>query len=709
MKNQSIKTRIVFMIVTVILITTALITTVRVREIHSQTMANVADRLESNVTMIDLVFVKMMNNAWSTLDVMYAFPVLQAAMRGGPIEPLADVLWPLFEINTMLGEITLGGNVFAYGVYGSLMTYNSDFYILYSASSFPIAPGFNARNTPFTENVRQALLGNSWISNVIASPVTGLMQVWMTRPIMEGNTFLGMIGLPVHTEGLAHYLESEVYRTGRYFTVITDTLGNVAYSNRSEYVGRNIIELGMASNLALLSQDQIFEYTSTVTGNRELAHLHIAPENGWMVISGIDRTSMLATTGQIITGVLPFVLGLIAAGIVMFLFILQVLNPLGLLAGTLKDIATGDADLTRRLEEKGGGEIAAASRYFNQTMEQFRQMIVQIKKQTGELSDIGNNLASNMTETASSMNQITANIQSIKTRVLNQSASVTQTNSTMEQVTTNINKLSGNVERQTDAVSQASSALEQLMASIQSVTTTLSKNVKNVKDLQDSAEEGKSSLQEVAEDIKEIARESAGLLEINSVMENIAGMTNLLSMNAAIEAARAGESGKGFAVVAGEIRKLAENSSNQSNTIANVLQKIKDSIDKITRSTDKVMEKFESINDGVKTVAGQEEYIRKAMGEQSNGGRQVMSASGQVGEITQQVKGGSLEMLEGSKEVIAESRNLERATQEITSGMNEMAAGASQVNRAVSTVNELSSKNRENISALVQIVSRFKV
>ena len=213
----------------------------------------------------------------------------------------------------------------------------------------------------------------------------------------------------------------------------------------------------------------------------------------------------------------------------------------------------------------------------------------------------------------------------------------------------------------------------------------------------------------MAADIQEIARESAGLLEINAVMENIAGMTNLLSMNAAIEAARAGEAGKGFAVVAGEIRKLAENSSNQSNTIALVLKKIKDSIDKITRSTDRVMERFEAIDQGVKTVAEQEEHIRNAMEEQSHGSKQVLQAAGQVGEITQQVKGGTLEMLDGSKEVIAESKNLEKLSQEITNGMNEMAAGTDQVNKAVNNVNELTGKNRENIAALVASVSRFKV
>ena len=202
---------------------------------------------------------------------------------------------------------------------------------------------------------------------------------------------------------------------------------------------------------------------------------------------------------------------------------------------------------------------------------------------------------------------------------------------------------------------------------------------------------------------------SEGLLEINSVMENIASQTNLLSMNAAIEAAHAGDAGRGFAVVASEIRKLAESSSKQSNTIAAVLKRIKDSIDKIRRSTDNVLNHFEAIDRGVTTVAEQELAIQNAMEEQGHGSKQVLTAAGQVGEITQQVKGGALEMQEGSKEVIQESKNLERVTQEITSGMNEMAAGAEQVNKAVNAVNGLTGKTRENISTLVQAVSRFKV
>jgi methyl-accepting chemotaxis protein len=258
-------------------------------------------------------------------------------------------------------------------------------------------------------------------------------------------------------------------------------------------------------------------------------------------------------------------------------------------------------------------------------------------------------------------------------------------------------------------VSQSSSAIEEMLANIQSVTQTLVKNASNVRELTEASEVGRTGLQGVAADIQEIARESEGLLEINAVMENIASQTNLLSMNAAIEAAHAGEAGKGFAVVADEIRKLAESSGEQSKTISGVLKKIKDSIDKITKSTEWVLNKFEAIDGGVRTVSEQEENIVRAMEEQNAGSKQILEAIGQLNEATQMVKGGTEEMREGSRQVIEESKNLEMATQEISKGMNEMAAGAEQINAAVTRVNGISGTNKESIDILVSEVSKFKV
>jgi methyl-accepting chemotaxis protein len=432
------------------------------------------------------------------------------------------------------------------------------------------------------------------------------------------------------------------------------------------------------------------------------------PSLNWHITAVLPLTVTDSLNNGMTVLFLVMMAAIAAVFVISFIFIVSLLKPMNYMVQTLDQIAK-NWDLTKRLEFKHNDEIGTVGNFFNQTFDKIKNLILTIKGQTVKLHEISNTLTSHMDGTATEINQITANIQNIKGRVINQSASVTETNSTMEQVIANINKLNGHVADQADTITKRSAFIQAMVNNIDSVNHTLIKNLENVQILNEASEVGRSGLQEVAADIQEIARESDGLLEINAVMENIASQTNLLSMNAAIEAAHAGESGKGFAVVAGEIRKLAESSSQQSKTIVSVLKKIKSSVDKITKSSENVLNRFEAIDSGIKTVAEQEKIIRSAMDEQGEGSKQLLQGTSNLNNITRQVKSGSEEMLVGSKEVIKETQNLEKATQEITGGMNEMASGANQINEAVNNVKELCGKTREGIDVLLEEVSMFKV
>ncbi|MDR1024728.1 MAG: methyl-accepting chemotaxis protein [Treponema sp.] len=566
------------------------------------------------------------------------------------------------------------------------------------------------------------------ISDPIPQKVAGkdTYTVRVSVPVINRRTgeVVGRVSMNVDTAYLQPVVEDTIknHYDITAMTVYTDN-STVIASGVSDQIGKLLRDaqgylfserVGAAENAVLHGEKRRFaEYSDALKQELELIiYPFTIGETGvsWAVMLGTEKSIIMEEVNNMIR--YTFIIAaavLIIAALIIFFVSGNIAKPIINVALTLKDISEGEGDLTKTVETNSKDEVGDLARYFNATLGKIRNLIVVIKNQSVSLFNIGNELASNMTETAAAINEITSNIQSIKGRVINQSASVTETNATMEQITVNISKLNGHVDHQGSSVAQSSSAIEEMLANVQSVTQTLVKNTDNVKELMEASEVGRAGLQEVASDSQEIARESEGLLEINSVMENIASQTNLLSMNAAIEAAHAGEAGKGFAVVADEIRKLAENSGEQSKTISTVLKKIKDSIDKITKSTDSVLKKFEAIDGGVRVVSDQEENIRNAMEEQGAGSKQILEAISQLNDATQMVRSGSQEMQEGSRQVIEESRNLELVTQEISNGMNEMATGAEQINVAVNRINTISGENKENIDVLVREVSKFKV
>jgi methyl-accepting chemotaxis protein len=594
---------------------------------------------------------------------------------------------------------------------------------------FPNGDAYSVKNGTFVnvtdrDYFKKAMAGGRAIS-VAPNRMSNSLGVMMAVPVRRDDTpnaaVIGVLmvmkdGTKMLSEVVAALRSS--MKTGVYY--MTDYEGTLIAHPNTEWVmnqfnpvkevGSNPDLKSLADMLNVALKDKRGHGEYIFNGRNMLTYYDDVPGFDWILYNSMQEAELDAELNRIRfmaygVGVIFILIGLLISS----LLGRSIAKPVARVADTLKDISQGEGDLTVSIKTNSKDELGDLARYFNETIGKIKNLVLSIHKEAQTLSDIGNDLASNMNQTAAAVNEITANIQSIKGRIINQSASVSETHATMEQLVANIGKLNGHVDDQSKNVSQASSAIEQMVANTKSVTQTLIQNGENVQILMNASEVGRTGLTEVATDIQEIAKESEGLLQINSVMQNIASQTNLLSMNAAIEAAHAGESGKGFAVVADEIRKLAENSSAQSKTISAVLKKIKASIDKITSSTQKVLSKFEDIDLSIKVVADQEAGIRSSMEEQEIGNQQILSGVGNLKEINSQVQSGSNEMNEGAQEVIKESEALEKATQEISSGMNEMASGADQINTAVHQVNEISAKNRQGIAILIKEVSRFKV
>nr|NJM04263.1 HAMP domain-containing protein [Desulfobacula sp.] len=354
------------------------------------------------------------------------------------------------------------------------------------------------------------------------------------------------------------------------------------------------------------------------------------------------------------------ILGVIIILILAILFSIKVLviTPLNAATVILKEIATGEGDLTKSIPIKRQDEIGELSKWFNAFMTSLKEMIISIRRDAVTVSD-------SSTEMLKVSDLLSGAVKDLSARASSVSAA-------SEEMSSNMKSVASSTDETTSNVGTIAAAAEEMTATINEITRS-AENARTV--TEDAVVQAKASLEQVGE----LGKAAVDIGHVIETIQDISEQVNLLALNATIEAARAGEAGKGFAVVAGEIKSLASQTAQASSSIKDKVRVIQDTTRETVHQINSISKVISEANDSVSTIAGAIEEQSATTKEISNNVHSISSGLSTVNDNVSQ----SSSVSEHIAQEIAEVNNASAQMKENSNKVNTTAKSLSSLARSL--------------------------
>lgn len=361
-----------------------------------------------------------------------------------------------------------------------------------------------------------------------------------------------------------------------------------------------------------------------------------------------DSKVAYATTMSVAGMVAGIVLAL---GLSLFLM-RSVLAPVMQLNRALVDLNRGEADLSKRLPDKGQDEMAEAAKALNGFLEKIAAMVAQVNAVTGNIHGSSNELRQFMGGVRASVDR--------------QHAESERIGATIGQVSMAATQVTANAETAEAAAKEADAKVTQVLAVLDGA-------VSDIRSLAELVERGVGA-------VSRADKESSSIAGALSVIRDIASQTNLLALNAAIEAARAGETGRGFAVVADEVRKLASQTEKSTETIEEIIEQL-----------------HEGMKEAVDTISAIDHRSQS-----------TVALAAQIDESLRSVRGAVESIAEMNVRITAEAREQTRKIGEVDTGIREIVSISAATARETNDAEQGTASISARVQELERLVARFK-